>query len=401
MKVSITLNNIIKRFIYIIGFFSTFRNSLIYIVGNRDSLMFALDYLYLGFLLVTLFFIMYLRNAGEYVRNSSTKYILFLLVWVLIKSIAVSLGTLQNSISRILVTSLLTTLVIVLGVKDSRQFYNTVWSAGIGFFITAFLPLLLHPELIGTRFEVYNGVAYSGGFWNYPLVSFVSVAWILMASTYMDCSKPRHRIIAFIIFLIGWFASFAGLSRIFLVITIVSVLAFVFSSNGYKFFVRFIAIFFIGLVLLQLIDSEIISRLFLRLNPLLTGEVSEEARIGIWRGFLQNMEKYVLVGSTTDYRTLGGIGWYGGTHSAFLNWFVQYGMLGLIGYLYLLWGLLKSIISFKSSNSSIFSFLMAWFVGYLALVSVNETGFYEPSFYMAFGLILIWPNINNSFKKNT
>lgn len=401
MKVSITLNNIIKRFIYIIGFFSTFRNSLIYIVGNRDSLMFALDYLYLGFLLVTLFFIMYLRNAGEYVRNSSTKYILFLLVWVLIKSIAVSLGTLQNSISRILVTSLLTTLVIVLGVKDSRQFYNTVWSAGIGFFITAFLPLLLHPELIGTRFEVYNGVAYSGGFWNYPLVSFVSVAWILMASTYMDCSKPRHTIIAFIIFLIGWFASFAGLSRIFLVITIVSVLAFVFSSNGYKFFVRFIAIFFIGLVLLQLIDSEIISRLFLRLNPLLTGEVSEEARISIWRGFLQNMEKYVLVGSTTDYRTLGGIGWYGGTHSAFLNWFVQYGMLGLIGYLYLLWGLLKSIISFKSSNSSIFSFLMAWFVGYLALVSVNETGFYEPSFYIAFGLILIWPNINNSFKKNT
>lgn len=396
MTLNISINNIIKFFIYIIAFFSTFRNSLIYIFGNQNSIMLGLDYLYLVLLLVTLFLIYMLHKFGEYKTNGSMKYVLFLLLWVILKSVVFYIASVEIDISRILMTSLLTTLVMVTGIKNTTQFYKTVWAAGIGFFISAFWPLMFYPELIGTRFEVYGGVAYSGGFWNYPLVSFVSIAWILLAITRMNESKTSHKVVAFTIFLIGWFASFAGLSRIFLIISVISALAFVLSSRGFQSILRFLLLLFLSIIIIQIMDPEIITRLSYRFDSLLSGNISDEARIGIWKGFLRNVDEYVLVGATTDYRTLGGPGWYGGTHSSLLNWFVQYGFLGLLGYLYLLFGLIKSILYHRKINQNIYSFLIAWFVGYLVLVLVNETGFYEPSFYTGFGLVLVWPHLISS-----
>lgn len=120
-----------------------------------------------------------------------------------------------------------------------------------------------------------------------------------------------------------------------------------------------------------------------------SGNLNEEARVSIWREYLSNIPNYFLVGAFGNYRRFGLNGIYG-THSSFLDWFVQYGIIGLIGYLYLLGSMLKEIFKVKKSEPDIFKYLIAWFISYLTLITVNQSGFEDPSIYAGFAFVLTW-----------
>ncbi|NMA75368.1 MAG: O-antigen ligase family protein [Bacteroidales bacterium] len=377
------------NFIIIMAFFSTFKNANIYLIGSNQNLMIGLDYLFSTFV-TACFSLIVLKSLKSFRIDRKVKYFLPLLTWIVTKSLVLTFFASGEYIPRNLITAFLCTAVIVLSINDIVDFRKVVWSFAIGAGISALIPLILHPEMIGYRSGWLNGVHFRGGFWNFTLISFVSAGWIAIALA-KNSEKKYTRLLSYLIFLTTWIAAFAGLSRTLLLMSFVGIATYLLYTRRIK------PAFKMGLLVLVLVIITfkffpgVVANISERIN-LTQRAYQDEGRVVIWRHYLENASEYFVVGALGNYRDFDPAGH--GPHSVFLNWLVQYGLIGLIGFMYLIWGLLKEIKRVTKYSRDEAALLLAWLTSYLTLSSINQTGFIEASFYVGFGIVLTWTKLH-------
>jgi O-antigen ligase len=292
------------------------------------------------------------------------------------------------SLSAVLIM-FITLFIIVIGINDKIHFKRALWAFGLGALFSGVIPLLLYPELIGSRAGQVNQINYRGGFWNFALVSYLSVAWILLAMIQKKDTTGREKLFSYSTFIITWIAGFSGLSRSLLLATFTSIIAYLISSKSLKKNIKMlIAIFVIYTIIVKYMPNVV--QLFESRISTDIEDISNEARNLIWKSYLENLSRYFLTGALGDYHIYGPRTVLAGPHSVFLNWLVQYGILGFVGFLYLLKGILKEINFLRRISPKEASFLFAWVISYLTFASINQTGFIETSIFSAFAFILTW-----------
>lgn len=386
------INQRTSLFIYVIAFVSSFKNIDIYLIGDRADLRTVFNYVYsLLVLLVLIYLILIKAISNNHRLDRKLKYFVPLMLWVITKSTVVTVLTGVNNIPGTLIISFFTLFIIVLGVNDRKGFKNTVWAFSIGAVLSAIAPIFIFPEMIGSRATWFNKVNYPGGFWNNALISCISAVWIIIALVQREDSSKQTKVAIYFMIMITWLAAFAGLSRTLLLATLLSMLALLIFSKSFKRRLKFITIFILIMLALIVVFPDVFKSYSTRTIDNLSDP--SNGRFFIWISYLKNLPKYILIGAVTNYRTFGPNG-IAGPHSIFMNWLVQYGIIGLSGFLYLLYGMLKSISKVKKFSFSEAGFLYAWFVMYISVAAINQTGFMETSFFSAFAIILLWDRSN-------
>lgn len=364
-------------------FFSVFGNSLMYILLNRNIWF---EYFMLSIILLQFFFLL-AKKILEKKLNVATIYILPLLVFVSFHSIIFTIffsETWDDFLPRNLITALLAFYIVTEGITTKDQLKKQIWYLAFAALGGVIVPLVLYPNMIGIRATFSLNSIFWGGFWNPILISFVSTGWIFIGFITKE-TKFITKFFFSSLFLITWFVSFAGLSRTSLIILPLSLLVYSFSMGKFKnIFNSLISLSIIGLFIYIFFNTVFTNFLDL----LSVKELANESRFFIWDEYLSFIDEYWLFGTTKYYRLYSSSG--AGPHSIFLNWFVQYGIIGLLFYLFLLSGIIKSIKKFKSSNRHLYSSLLSWLVTYLILVSINQTGFVTVSLYITMALIIKW-----------
>ncbi|TYS59866.1 hypothetical protein FZC74_06840 [Sutcliffiella horikoshii] len=385
MSENIQKNIINPNFVILLAFFSTLKNANIYLFGKSPHIPVLLDYLFLLFVIFC-FISIFIQVINLKQINLKVMYIFPLLLWVILQSIVLTLFTNGEYLPRNLITSLLALIVIILGVSNSKTLRGVISAFGIGALISVLIPLIFFPDMIGRRSVNVYGIIYEGGFWNNALISFASAAWIYIALAVNNGTK-KTKLLAFITFGIAWIASFAGLSRTLILITVISITFYLMYIRKFKSILKISVIIIVLVTLIINLFPNIIEEFNNRLSA--NGNLFEdESRVNIWKSYLSNIPEFFFVGSLESYREFGPNGL--GPHSAFLNWFVQYGIIGLVGFIYLIMGLIKEINIVKRKSRNEAAFLWVWLISYISLALINQTGFVETSFYVAFGIVLSW-----------
>ncbi|WP_345242028.1 O-antigen ligase family protein [Pontibacillus salipaludis] len=388
-------NKLIILSLTFIAFFSSFKNVNIYLFGNNQNLIVMLDYFY--FILVVLVFsIMFFEMLKNKKINTKIKYFVPLTLWIVTKSALLTLFVSGEYLPRNLIAGILTMGIFVLGIKNKKSLILMLWAFIIGAFLSALIPLILSPEMIGYRSGRVDGVEYRGGFWNFPLISFISTGWLIIALIHLKRNKKTTFINSLFLITIT-IAAFSGLSRSLLLAVSVSVLFYLVLVR--KFRVLAIVTVLGGLLLtyIPILFPFLIEQYQTRVE-LEALSFQDEPRIFIWQSYLNNIPQFFLFGALGDYRQFDNLG--RGPHSVLLNWLVQYGIIGFLGFTYFVIGIMGSIrkvrLNFKSQSAA----LAAWLVAYLSLALINQTGFFEASIYTAFGLIIIWGRVTKVYEED-
>lgn len=287
--------------------------------------------------------------------------------------------------------------VIINGVQNIELLKKCVFALAIGLFSSAMIPLILFPEMIGKREIIVNNITFSGGFWNVGVVGFISIGWILVAMSINEKNKAKKNILLFmtiIICLVG----LAGLSRAILLAITLSLVVYLLVSRKVKQLVIVITIAIASVIAIMYLFNDISTNLMLRLEGGIN--IEEEARTQIWISYLTNIPDYFWFGEITgDFTKYTN--WIFGPHSTPLNWFVQFGILGITGFIMLLLGTFKSIKYIVKVNSkSLSAPLYAWLFAYISVSFMNETGFNQYAIFCGFGFIYSWGIISYNRYKN-
>lgn len=356
-----------------------------------------LDFLFFLIIITELFILLILFTMKSLRLNKSIKYLIPVIVIVLLNFFIKLISIGEVFLDTFLVFSILTSITLVLGIQDKTQLFNCIYLSLIGMFLTSIIPLILYPEMIGTRLISVGSRFFLGSFWNYPLLSFIAAAWIGLAIAGIDYFTKLQKVIIYTSFLITWVASFSGLSRTFVLVTIIGVITYLISIRNFKALTNVIAITILFLIIINLFDDSYLDHLLLRLESLSRDNIGDESRIFIWKGFLNNVDKYFWWGALVDSNTLGPSGYYTAPHSVYLNWLVKFGIFGLLSYLYMIFGCFKSINFIKKYNLSMYGYLMAWLLSYLVVVTINESGFKNIGIFAGISYVLLLPML---YKKN-
>src|SRR5699024_6580384 len=126
--------------------------------------------------------------------------------------------------------------------------------------------------------------------------------------------------------------SFAGLSRSFFLLTVISIAVYVMTSKNIKNSIRLLLFMVVAFLSITLIMPEAVNGIITRVFETF-GNLSEEERLIIWKSYLSNFSSYFLQGAMGDYLDYGTATVTFGTHSVFLNWLVQYGIVGITAFL--------------------------------------------------------------------
>jgi len=281
------------------------------------------------------------------------------------------------------------TLIIIItnGLYDLKFIKMSIWSLGIGLIISSVIPLLFYPEMIGRREGIVNGYEFSGGFWNSGVIGFLSVGWLLIALSINEKSKIK-RIILYGMFFLFALTGLAGLSRALILSIVFSILIYLVIANKLKQYLKFIVLGIIVSVVFIYIFNDIIENLMFRFEGGIN--IQEETRVNIWSAYLANIADFFWFGEITgDYKKYTR--WVFGPHSAPLNWFVQFGVLGLLGFLALLLGVVKSIRYISKEHVTLIkAALYAWLVAYVSISFINETGYKDLSLFSSIAIIYAW-----------
>lgn len=319
------------------------------------------------------FYILFVQNPSWLLPGGGYFYNFFEIIVILLVGILFS-GILQN-------------------LKGIRV---AIWGLGLGAIFSALIPLLLFPEMIGSRSSEVQGYFFNGAFWNSSVISYISVGWLLVSLASIERSRiKKYFLISF--FLLLAFGGIAGLSRATLFSVSVSVCVYLLFAKSLK---KSMKIILLGIVLLFSVINLFPDLIFSFGERLEGGiDVEDEARTKIWIDYLAKLPSYLLFGAIDgDYKKYSVYGM--GPHSTALNWLVQYGLLGLIGFILLVIGLLKSIKEIqKHFSAETTSALYAWVASYLSVALMNETGFKQLTVFIAFGIILAWGNISRRLSK--
>lgn len=282
---------------------------------------------------------------------------------------------------------------IIVVIKSIRSFHyirKATWAFGLGASLSAIIPLLMFPEMIGSRTIVIDGYVFSGAFWNSVVISYMSVGWLLVALSIKESSRFKRGILLGI-FLLLIFGSLAGLSRATLLSLFLSILAYLIIS---KTFIKYLKVIILTILIISVtffFFQDAINNFADRLDGGIN--IENENRVRIWMDYMGNIPNYFLLGEIEgNYKKYSTTGV--GPHSVFLNWFSQFGIVALFGFIALLFGLLKSINIIRHTEpNQVSAALFAWLISYLSIATINETGFSELSIFGAIGIILAWGNI--------
>lgn len=288
--------------------------------------------------------------------------------------------------------------ILVESIKNMEALRLSIWSLGLGALLSTVIPILLFPEYIGLRINEIDGFNISGGFWNQSVISYMSIGWLLIFLSAYENNR-LYKILSFLTFLIIITGGLFGLSRALLLSIIISTFTYLTVSNKLRKYVRSIVVIIIVIGIASFLFSDVIEGLSNRIDGGV--QIEEEVRVDIWRDYIKNIPNYFLFGEIEgNYKKYSSSPKEFGPHSVFLNWFVQFGILGLIGFMYLIYGVYRSYKNIlRLQNREYAAIVLAWLVAYLSIAGINETGFSQLSIYTGFGLILAWGNIAKNDKK--
>lgn len=402
-----------QSLIVVLLFFAGLINSQYYIVFMGYNWLNTLIVTTFYFLLIMLFFYSILNTLNNSYKNSESffyisRYYILLVISVILKLFILFIQSPQsfypgaNNFSYLITFSSNMIIIILLSTSIKNMYYikASIWSLGISTSLSAFIPFIFYPEMIGSRVAVVNGFYFTGAFWNAAVISFISIGWLLIGLSMVETSKSK-RLLSYILFFMIVLASLAGLSRAALLSLIVSLLVYLIASNRFKKHIKIITLIGITIFFLFTFFPEPIENFQQRLDGGIN--ISEEGRITIWRDYLENIPDYLLLGELNgNYKKYSATN--NGPHSVLINWIVQFGILALIGYVILIKGILKYINRIREYFSKDTSAaLYAWLAGYLSVAMINETGFDDLTVFVGIGLILAWGRIaelnNNEVSK--
>lgn len=278
---------------------------------------------------------------------------------------------------------------ILLGksINSISHLKRVIFALGLGASFSSLIPFLFFPEMMGQRATVINGYIFTGAFWNPSVISYISVGWLLISLATIETSKKKKGILItlFLLFISG---SLVGLSRATMLSILISVIVYMVVSRSFVKYIKTITFVVLSvLILINLFPDAIIG-----FEQRLSGgvEIEDEARMIIWKDYLEDLPDYFLFGDIhgeyTRYSTTGI-----GPHSVILNWLTQFGFLAVIGFLVLIFGMLISIKKIQMAMSiEVAAGLYAWLAAYLSVALVNETGFRQLTVFGVFGIILAW-----------
>lgn len=290
-------------------------------------------------------------------------------------------------------------LILLASVASSHKGIKvTIWGLGLGAAFSALIPFLMFPEMIGSRPIKVQGYEFSGGFWNSAVISYISIGWLLFALSTLEKSK-LIRFFLISLFLIIAFGGIAGLSRATLLSVIVSACIYLLFAKKIKQYLKVILISVIITTLVINLFPEVLINFSERLDGGIN--IEEEPRTDIWLDYFEDLPEYMFFGALDGNYKKYSVREMG-PHSVILNWLVQYGILGLVGFLILIIGLIKSINSVREFHPrETYASLYAWLGSYLSVAIINETGFKQLTVFAAFGIILAWGNYVNKHKSES
>lgn len=278
----------------------------------------------------------------------------------------------------------LTIMFIVVHWVDSFQvFSNVVFYLLLGSFVGPMIVIIAFPDEIGMRSISLAGIGMTGGVWNSSLISFITVFWLFVAADRFF--QKIKRISGRLMLIVVVFGSLAGLSRSFYIAAIFSLFVYLLLLQNFKKKIFFMILVILGGVIFCLCFPAVVDAILIRFNQT---EIGRESRLDVWQDYLSNLSQYWISGVWKD-----GFRHFSveelGPHSIFLNYLVRFGVLGLLVFLWLLFGILKAVSLVRRRFPSHFSAAVAaWLGAYLAMVSYNETGFLTVSFYASMALVL-------------
>lgn len=289
----------------------------------------------------------------------------------------------------IIPANILLTIVLCTGLATTYYLKASIWAMGLGTSLATIIPIIFFPEMIGNRLSTIENYFFNGSFWNPSVISYISVGWLLVALASIENSKIKQRLLMGT-FLLIMFGCLAGLSRAALLSILLSSIIYLWKSKKITKYIKVIAGALALVFILVFFFQEIISNYSARFEG--GFQIQDETRSVIWRDYLEteDIANYLLFGELQGDYTKYSEGGFA-PHSVFLNWFSQFGILGLIGFLLLLIGILIAIKQIRTSTSNqTAAALYAWLVGYLSVASINETGFDDLTVFGAFGIVLAW-----------
>lgn len=284
--------------------------------------------------------------------------------------------------------------ILIIGLNTDQLIRKSIWALGMGLFTSSVIPLIMFPEMIGIRQSEFGTFTFTGGFWNVGVIGFISIGWLLIALSVKEQSIFKRVVLVLFILIIA-FSGLAGLSRAIVVSIALSIITYLVFARKIKQYFLFIVVSILVVIIVTYSFNEVIENLAYRLDGGIN--IQEEARTTIWKTYIEYIPDYFLLGEIQgDYTKYTN--WIFEPHSSLLNWFVQFGILGLIGFIMLLTGVFKSIRYIGKAHSRLISApLYAWLIAYISVSFVNQTGFKDLSVFAAIGVIYAWGL--NSYKK--
>lgn len=280
--------------------------------------------------------------------------------------------------------------ILAIRIDNFSKLNSSIAAFGLGSAIAPIVGLIFFPDLIGRRISDVNGVYFAGSFWNMSVIAFVSSAWLLIGNAHSKENRLKKYIYLFLVMTM-FFGGIAGLSRGIVVSGFVSTLVYIICLRDIKKLFKIVAILVVLILIIQLQFGVVFEKLKHRLDRL--ANIKNEARINIWKDYIEDIKSFFILGASIEgHKVFSKTGH--GPHSVLLNWWSQFGIFAVIGFIWLIWGIWKSA-SFIYKNLSVEqgAAVYAWLFAYLSLSMINETGFNELPFYTAMGIIFAWGNL--------
>ncbi len=359
-------------------------------------------------------FINYFHSKKSFLKIEINKYWLPLILIVLLKYLILFLQILYIFINKIsynnLTINLFSNYPIYSHIKNMLRFIvnffiifiltsridsfsklsSTIDAFGFGCSVAPIIGLVFFPNLIGKRISDVGGVFFSGSIWNASVIAFVSVGWLLFGNIYNNDNRLK-KFLYLLIPIIMFVGGIAGLSRAIVVSGFVSLLIYIICLKDLKKLIKIIAILIILIIIIQLQFGIIFENFKERLKA--KSKISNEGRIQLWKDYLEDIKSFFFLGESIEgYLIFSKT--EQGPHSVILNWWSQFGIIAVIAFIWLMWGIWKSATYiYKNLGVEKGAAVYAWIFAYLTLAMINETGYREFPFYTAMGIIFAWGNL--------
>lgn len=380
------MNKVERVFIYIVVFLIGVSNSYAYL--NHLLPYYLGDYiriitvLFVSILfLLTLFHI--LKQKG---KLKIVQIIIFLLIIVVLINFLLSILNAEFSVTKTQDTIFFITNMFILLVFTSldinyKENTNMVLIFVFSLLPSFLIPILFYPDMIGVRMSYFETNNIEGAFWNYSIIAYLSVFWLVLFIVTKEKSlKLTNKIIILLTafsFIIG---SLLGISRSFIIVFLFSIILYLLLQKKVKNIAINIILIMTTLIFIFVTFREYIADILERGMDF--SNLASDSRFNIYREYLHQLDEVFIFGYLGEnYRELTELNI--GTHSMFLNYIFNYGVFALFLILIIFLIILKMLKKLKFP-----SILTVAFFNYVIYAAFNETGFSEIQVYLFLGILI-------------